>query len=235
MSEAFRKKMIQDKLQFLLTRIFFGITILLALSELFEWKDVFNILKPTLLPILMLLYLCKSQQKNIFYILALFFGWLSNISFMFTEKEFVVYGFLAFMCHRILCIVVTFRLINKFYLLPFIIAIMPCLFIFSSLLNLTLNPDAPEFYPAVANALLISILSGIALSNYVMDDSKINSWLAISTLLFVVLVFLFMIQKYYISNIVFQPISAIIFAFGHYTFYRFIIEGEKSNPLKTTL
>lgn len=219
--------MIQDKLQFLITRIFFGITVLLALSEFFEWADAVYILKPLLLPTLMLLYLYKSKQKNRLYIVCLLFGLLSNISFMLTDKNAVLYGFIAFMCYRIFCIILVWKLIAKFYLLPFTIAIMPCLFIFSSLLNLTLSPDAPEFYPGVANALLISILSGIALSNYVMDDNKINSWLAISTLLFVVLVFLFMIQKYYISNVVFKPISAIIFAFGHYTFYKFVIEGEK--------
>ena len=104
---------------------------------------------------------------------------------------------------------------------------MPFIFIFSCLLNLTLSTEAPEFYPACINGLLISALSGLSLSNYVMNDNKMNSWLAISSLLFVVLVFLFMIQKYYISNVVFQPISALIFGFGHYTFYRFMLEAEK--------
>jgi hypothetical protein len=64
-----------------------------------------------------------------------------------------------------------------------------------------------------------------------MNDNKANSWLAISTLLFIVLVFLFMIQNYYLANIAFKPMSAFIFAFAHYTFYKFVMEAE-ANEIK---
>jgi hypothetical protein len=79
----------------------------------------------------------------------------------------------------------------------------------------------------IVNGFFISIFSGIALSNFVMDDNKQNSWLIISALLFMVLVFLFMFQKYYITNIVFQPLSALIFSSAHYAFYKFVVESEE--------
>ena len=210
-----------------ITRIYFTIASVLAIAELLEAKSVIYIFKPTLIPALIALYLYTSKVRNPIYVLGLLFGLLSNISFMFTAESMVLYGFLSFMIYRILCIFIAVKLIKKIFLLPFIVATLPFLFIFSCLLNLTLSPDAAEFYAAAINAVLISALSGLALSNYVMEDNKTNSWLAISTLLFIVLIFLFMFQKYYISNIVFQPISALIFAFGHYAFYKFVIEAEK--------
>ena len=70
-------------------------------------------------------------------------------------------------------------------------------------------------------------MSGIALSGYILNDNRQNSWLAISTLFFVVLVILFLIEKYYLSNIVFQPMSALLFALAHYCFYMFVVESEK--------
>jgi len=84
-----------------------------------------------------------------------------------------------------------------------------------------------SLYPAVVNGILISILSGISLSNYVLDDNRNNSWLAISTLLAIVLVYLFMIQKYYLPNDIFQPLSALIFAAAHYAYYKFVLISEK--------
>lgn len=210
-----------------ITRVYFTIASILAIAELLEAKSVIYILKPTLIPALIFLYLYTSKLRNPIYVLSLLFGLVSNISFLFTSESMVIYGFVSFMIYRMICIYLVVRLIKKFFLLPFIVATLPFLFIFSCLLNLTLSSDVAEFYPAAINAVLISALSGLALSNYVMEDSKTNSWLAISTLLFIVLIFLFMFQKYYITNIVFQPISALIFAFGHYAFYKFVIESEK--------
>ena len=210
-----------------LKMIFFGIAATLAISEFFSAKSIIFVLKPFLIPSLVILYLYRSKKKNLLYVLCLLFAWFSNILFTFTSEKLVLIGFLTFMVYRIFCIILTLKLMANFYLLPFTVATMPFLFIFSSLLNLTLNPELAEFYPAAINAVLISVLAGLALSNYVMNDNKMNSWLAISTLLFIVLGFLFMFEKYYISNIVFQPTSAIVYAFGHYTYYKFVLEAEK--------
>lgn len=212
----------------LLMLIFFGIAFVLAISELFSIKTIITLLKPLLIPVLMVLYLYTSAKRNLLYVFSLLFAWSSNILFMSTSKKLILFGFLTFMVHRIICIILTLKLTIRVFILPLVIATMPFLFIFSSLLNLTISPEAAEFYPAAINAMLISVLAGLALSNYVMNDNKVNSWLAISTLLFVALVFLFIFEKYYISNVVFQPISAIVFAFGHYTYYKFVLEAEKS-------
>lgn len=161
------------------------------------------------------------------YFTALFFAMCSNVFFLSIEPKYLLYGMIAFMFYRILTIVIVLDLINKLPLLPFFIACVPFAFIFSCLLNLTMNALGTSFYPAIVNAILISILSGISLSNYVLDDSRNNSWLAISTLLAIVLVYLFMIQKYYLPNDIFQPISALIFACAHYAYYKFVVISEK--------
>ena len=88
------------------------------------------------------------------------------------------------------------------------------------------SPTNPSFYPTVINDVVISIFSGMGLSYYVMNDNKPNSWLIISTLLFAFLVILFMVENFYISNAVFKPLSALIFAMAHYAFYKFMYESE---------
>lgn len=215
-----------NRLPRIVAQLYFAITAVLVVCELFDLKDALTIFKPTLLPILILLYVLTSARRNMVYIASLVFGLFSNVFFLSDAPAFMVYGIIAFMVYRILSIVVVVRLIGNILWLPFAIATLPFLFIFSCLINLTLTPEMPSFYPTIVNGLLIAALAGIALSNYVMNDNKANSWLAISTLLFIVLVFLFMIQNYYLANIAFKPMSAFIFAFAHYTFYKFVLEAE---------
>jgi len=210
-----------------LTRIYFGLTIILIFAEALNSVSILFLFKPLLIPTLIALYFYTSGSRNIFYIISLFFAWSSNLFLLLSTQDFLLYGILAFMFYRTISIYVVLKLIPKLTVLPFAIACLPFIFIFSSLINLTMSSLSTSFYPAIINGVLISALSGIALSNYVMDDNRMSSWLAISTLLFVVLVFLFMIQKYYFPNEIFQPISALIFSTGHYAFYRFVIEAEK--------
>ncbi|MBC7606132.1 MAG: hypothetical protein H7199_04145 [Burkholderiales bacterium] len=216
-----------DRLEKNTTKIYFAITTILVIAELFQHNTSVLVFKPLLIPLLMALYFFTSKVKNIFYLLSLFFAWGSNIFLLSSAQEFLLYGILTFMVYRILTIVVVVRLIGKQPFLPFIIACAPFLFIFSCLINLTMSSLSTSFYPAIVNGILISILAGISLSNYIMDDNRVNFWLALSTLFAVVLVFLFTIQKYYLTNGIFQPMSALIFAVMHYTFYKFVLEAER--------
>lgn len=201
-----------------------------VIAEIFGLRLMLMTAKPLLIPTIITWYLLTSSNKNWVYILSLIFALSSNILLLFMDRIFLVYASVTILLFFILAIVVVVRSYYKFLLLPFIIATIPFLFIFSSLINLTMTVESPSFIPSVINGILLSTLAGLALSSYVMNDSKANSWLAISTLLFVVLAFLFTIQKYYLANIAFQPISAIVFSFAHYAFYKFVIESE-SVPL----
>ncbi len=215
------------------SKAYFGIVFMCIISEVFSLKQMLSVFKPMLIPTILVLYLLTSSKNNWVYISSLFFALSSNVFLLFSTPVFLLYGNLAILLFFILAIMLVLKRIEKFLLLPFIIATLPFLFIFSSLLNLTMTTESPSFIPSAINGLLLSVLAGLSLSAYVMNDSKANSWLAISTLLFIVLAFLFMIQKYYLANIAFQPISALVFSFAHYAFYKFVIESESTTSHAT--
>ena len=214
-----------------ISKVYFGIVFLCLIAEIFEKRSMVAIFKPLLIPTIFTMYFITSSKKYWVYLLALFFALSSNILLLFTIPKFLVYGSIAVLVFFILAIVVVFNRVPKILLLPFIIATIPFLFIFSSLINLTMTVDSPSFIPSAINGVLLSVFAGLALSSYVMNDCKSNSWLAISTLLFVVLAFLFTIQKYYLANIAFQPMSAVVFSFAHYSFYKFVIESEMASEI----
>jgi hypothetical protein len=207
---------------------YFAMAFVLLIGEILKIQPVIFIFKPLLIPALITLYFFTSKKKNLIYLFALLFAFISNVLFFGTIPESLFYGLIAFMIFRFLIIVVIYRIISQNNLLPLTIATIPFLFVFLYLLSITEDALGASFYPALINALLISLLGGISLSNYILNDNKKNSLLLISTLMCVTQNFLFIIQKFYFSNAIFQPIAVIIFVASHYTFYKFLILNEES-------
>lgn len=218
--------MFQDLKSKSITLIYFGITMILILAEYYKATTLLFIFKPLLIPTLALLYVFTAKKKCYWYMLSLLFAFGSNVFLLFQEQKYILIGVMIFLIYRIFSIITIVKIADRIALLPIVLATMPFLFIYSYLIYIMISPSSPSFYPTIVNDLIISIFSGMGLSHYVMNDNKPNSWLIISTLLFAFLVILFMFENFYISNVVFKPLSAFIFAMAHYAFYKFMYESE---------
>ena len=161
------------------TKIYFGMGAILIILEFFKFSDVLLFIKPLLIPVLIVLYYCTSNYRNIWYMLSLVFALASNIFFLSTKADFLLYGMIAFMIYRILSIVTVIKVGDTVFLLAATLATFPFLFIILYLVNLIVNMSSPSFYPSIINGIFISIFNGIAVSNYFMNDNKQNSWLFI--------------------------------------------------------
>jgi hypothetical protein len=142
------------------------------------------------------------------------------------------YGIIVFTLHRIISIYLIFSLQKVIDFIPVIIATSPFLLIFFYLFSET--PEIPQnsFYIIIIQNILISVLTGIALSSYVMNDNKQNSILLISALLFVMLQFVIFVEKYFLTNEFedfFRPTAMTLNALAFFTFYKYVITAEKSN------
>jgi len=207
---------------------YFSAAFILLISEIMKVQTLEYFFKPLLIPILITLYFFSSKEKNKIYFIALLFAFLSNVFLLGIMQECLFYGLITFMIYRFLTIVLVYRIIDNNNLLPITVATIPFLSVTLYLIFLTEETLDINFFPALINALLISLLGGLSLSNYILNDNKKNSLLLVSTLLFVVQNILFIIQKYYLTNEIFQPIAVIIFVASHYTFYKFLILDEES-------
>ncbi|MBS7786721.1 hypothetical protein KIH23_05385 [Flavobacterium sp. CYK-55] len=206
--------------------LFFWVTLVLIISEYNQWELALYIFKPILIPLILWQYLKTAKKVCYWYVIALVFAFLSNLFLLSYSSECVMLAIISFLFYRIATIITVIKVGSPVLLLPLVLATLPFIFIFSYLIYIIIPPDNPNFYPSIINDLIISIFSGLGLSQYVMYDNKQNSWLIISTLLFTFLVVVFMIQHFYLSNIVFQPVSALVFSLGHYAFYMFMKETE---------
>lgn len=105
------------------------------------------------------------------------------------------------------------------------------LLIFLYLFSTTSETSYVDFKFLMLQNILTSVLGGIAVSSYMIDDNRKNSWLLISILLFIGLRFMLFIQSFYLTDLtlpVIKPIIITLNIFAYFTLYKFVIEAEKN-------
>jgi len=201
------------------------------MSELFFYTPLIFILKPLMPLLLVLLYWNSSDVRNPLYIIAMVLSSVTNALFIPDDPKALFFGLIVFTIHRILVVILVFRLIKIRDIVPIAIGTVPFLLVFFYMLA---SSDVPQesFAVMVLQNVLISILGGLAVSNYMMHDNRRNSWLLICGLLFVALQFIVFVEKYYLmgfSPSMLRPVAMALNAFAFYTFYEFIMTTEKSD------
>jgi len=179
----------------------------------------------------MVLYFYNSAKKDIFFFLVMLFSLITNLFFIPNNKDFLFYGVISFTIHRIFLLILIFRIVKIKDYIPFFLATLPLGFIFFYLFAAS---DVPKnsYYLIVLHNIIASILGGVAISNYMMNDSKQNSLLLISVLLFLGLQLVIYIEKYFLADshsIFLRPLAMTLNISAFYMFYKFVISSEKLN------
>lgn len=220
------------KLVKLITVFFFVVATVEVIAELFAYKPFLFVFKPLISVVLMLLYWNSSNQRNVLFFLTIFFSLLTNIFFIPNTDKMLFLGIINLLIHRFLIIYYIAKLTKLKDYIPLLIATIPFLFVFFYLMTISSEIPKNSFYILILQNVLVSIIGGISLSDYIMNDNKKYTLLLIFGLLTVMLYFIVFIEKYYLGNlspVIFRPIAMILNAMVYYVFYRFVIETEFQN------
>jgi hypothetical protein len=213
-----------------LSLVYFGFTLIIVVGELLSYKLFVCFFRLSIIPLLMVLYYISSKKKNGIYFMALFFSFMMNLFFLKSTLASLFYGQIAYAAYRFLTVVLVFKIIKEAKILSLVIAVIPFVSVFSYLLVLVEKSLLISIYPSVVSIVLMSVLGGVSLSNYVFNDNKKNTFFLISCLLFTSQIFVFAIQKHFSLDL-FLPIGAVIYSVSNYIFFRFLIEYEKEDSL----
>lgn len=225
----FNKK---DNLEKLIIALYFAVATVEVTAELFSYKPVLFVFKPLISLLLMFLYWKSSIQRNLLFFLVIFFSLITNVFFIPNTEKTLFIALLAFSVHRILTIFYLIKLTKTKDYVPLLIATIPFLFFFFYLLSVSGEMKESRHFVLIIQNILVSILGGITISDYVMNYNRKNPWLLIFGLLSVMLYFIVFIEKYYLSNlspVIFRPMAMILNTAVYYTFYKYVIETERSN------
>lgn len=212
--------------------LFFACIAIEVTAEMFSSKLLIYIFKPLISIGIMVLYWNASKVKTPLFFATILLSMITNILFIPNTYELLIIALLVFMIHRILLIYYVIQLIKLEDYVPLLIAIVPFLFVFFYLLSISSDSSASGYFVLIIQNILISIVGGLALSEYVMNYNKMNTWLFIFGLLSVMQYFIVFIEKYYLMSLAptaFRPLAMLLNASVLYSFYRFIINAENVN------
>ncbi|MBC8882704.1 hypothetical protein H9X57_02775 [Flavobacterium piscinae] len=217
-----------DKVK-ILTGILLLVALIEVIAEYFRFLPVIYIFKPLISVVLMTLYWYSSPIKDILFFLTIVTSLITNVLFIPNDFKFIFIGLIVFVFHRLINIFYIIKVMKTKDFIPVILASVPFLFIFFYIFFDTDLLSNEVYYIMIIHNSLISLLGGIALSHYIMNDSSRSSWLLICVLSFVTLHFIIFIEKFYFQLQIFRPIAMSLNAFAYFAFYKFILIIEKSN------
>ncbi|TRX20502.1 hypothetical protein FNW25_13870 [Flavobacterium franklandianum] len=223
----------ERNLKRLILVIYFAVAMVEIIAELFLYKPFLFVFKPLISIVLMVLYWNTSNQKNPLFFFAIFFSLITNMFFIYDTETMLFLGLIAFFIHRLLIIYYIIKLIELKDYIPLFIAMIPFLFFFFYLLSITTGLTTRSNGILIIQNILISIIAGITLSDFIMNNSKKNTtWFFIFGLLSITQYFIVFIEKYYLSDlspISFRPLAIILNASVYFAFYKFVLAMERSN------
>lgn len=222
----------KKKIITIFTLLFFVFSIIEVSAEFFSNKLLILIFKPLIPICIIILYLIESKKRKSLFLLAMLFSIITNLLFIPGSASCLHYAIIAFLIHRVLIVILLFKMNKNVEFIPLFLGTVPFLIVFFYIFFETDSIPENSYAIIIIQNLLISLFAGIALSNYIMDDNKQNSVLLISSFLFVLLQFVIFIEKYFLYdelNQVFRPLAMTLNAFAFYTFYKYVVISEKSN------
>uniref|UniRef100_UPI00404B638B hypothetical protein n=2 Tax=Flavobacterium sp. TaxID=239 RepID=UPI00404B638B len=161
------------------------------------------------------------------YLIALFFALVSNMFFNYSTYILLLIGLIAFLIFRLLVVVQVVKISEDIHFVPFILGTflfaVPIVYLF----YITSETLGLIFYFGIFNIILNAILGGISISYYSFQNNLKNTNLLVSTLLFVVLSVLFIIQKFYLYIDIYEPLRVLVLLAAHYFYYNYLVLQEK--------
>lgn len=213
--------------------LYFIVSAIEVTAELFSYKPFLYIFKPLISIVLVMLYWKTFNIRNKLFLVTILFSLITNVFFIFDTERMLFLGLIAFFIHRLLMIFYIIKLIKLKDFIPVLIAMIPFVFFFFYLLSLTSDLTRRSYGILIIQNVLISIIAGITLSDYVMNDGKKDTtWLFIFGLLSISQYFIVFIEKYYLldlSPISLRPLAMILNTAVYFTFYKFVIKTEGLN------
>lgn len=219
-----------DKLK-VVTLLFFLSALIEVLAEYYRWMPVIIVFKPLLSILLMIMYSLDSRVKNKLYYLVIVTSMITNVLFISKEITVLFYGIIIFAFHRLFFLTYLVKLIKLKDFIPVAIASIPFMFLFFYIFYDTDIDRFDVYIMNIIHNILISLMGGIALSEYIMNDSVKSTWLLISVILFVSLHFIIFIERFYIDLKIFRPIAMSLNVLGYYSFYKYVIVMENNTDV----
>ncbi|CAM3671490.1 hypothetical protein [Flavobacterium saliperosum] len=179
------------------------------------------------IPILFILYFISSKKRKIVYLSGLLLYQLASVFYYVGTADAFLYATVSSMLFKFCLVLLILDLVSKSNYKAICVAFIPFFVIYLYIIEFVVNSLGDSYYIWIVNALFTSFIGGVAIINYVNDPKERNYWLLISSILFIVQIGAFFINKFYIKNEGIYQMVILAYGISHYTFYKFMILKEQ--------
>lgn len=214
----------------ILILLFFLMTVVEILAQIYADKSIQYIIKPIMALILIVLYWCSSKQKELFYFIAIISLTIGRLFIINATQDTFFYGMMAILIYRMIQIYFVIKIVRLRFFIPIVLATIPFFIILVSFISITSYDALKSNYMIINYFSLISIICGISLSHYIINYEKKDIWLYIFALFSVTQSFIFYIEKFYLIDIslaILRPLALLLNSVVCIAFYKFVISNER--------
>ncbi|KGO95702.1 hypothetical protein [Flavobacterium enshiense] len=201
---------------------------LFSLMSIEEMTEVFWFIR---IPILLILYLVTSVKRNPLYIIGLALYQSASVFFYFDTPQAFIYATFSSMLFKLSMVLLILGLVTRENYKAVSIAFIPFFVIYLYIIEIVVSFLGDTYYIWILNAFLTSFIGGVAIINYVNNSGRKNFWLLISSILFIIQIAAFFINKFYIKNEGIYQMVILSYGISHYTFYKFMMMHEEEKLL----
>ena len=212
----------------LLLASFFMVSLLEIIAEYHEDRFLIWITKPFILPFLLAYYLSITKKMNKYFLMAMVCSWIANLLFIEDTFKWIIYASIFFLIYRILIIYIVMKKVKMPSLVPLVIGSVPFIFIYTTICFLSFEAMGDNLYLFLIHGIFTIFLGGLSLGNYIMDLNKSNLVLFLSTMLFALTQFLFVLIVFYQNESIFHAIAMGMFVIGQFLLTKFIFLTENN-------
>ena len=214
----------------ILILVYFLNLVLYSICSFLKFTSAETIFWFSRIPILLILYLFTGKN-NFIYITSLLLYQIASYLFASGNSDLFMYGSISSVGYKLLLLIILVPLITKENRLAISLACLPFFVLFLYIIELVLHSLGDTFYIWILNALITSIIGGIAIIYFNNNFDLKGYWLLISSILFIIQIGAFFINKFYIKSESIYQMVIFFYGLSHFTFYKFMIlkEQEKLN------
>lgn len=195
--------------------------------SLLHWETAEKVFWFLRVPILLALYYFSSFVRNPKYFLALLFYQLAAILFTVETKETFFYGSISSLLFKIFLLLLIYKFIKKQNRIAIAVAFVPFFVLYLYIIEVIFSCLEGNLMVWLGNALVTSIIGGVAIINYLNENNKRNYWLLLSSILFIVQIGAYFFHKFYLEVEAMRQIVIFSYGISHFAFYKYLILSEE--------
>lgn len=185
------------------------------------------------IPILIVLYFITSKEKKLIYFLALLLYQFTTVFFFTGNPDFFIFGTIASVLFKCCLLFIIADLVTQKNWKAIGLSILPFFVLFLYVIELVMESLGDTYYIWIINALITSFMGGVAIVYYLNNSDEKGFWLLISSVLFVVQIAAFFINKFYVKSEGIYQLVILSYGISHFTFYKFLVLKEQECNLSS--